>query len=343
MARRDDIIMLSTKELRRLKIIQTVMEGKMTQTDAGKIIGLTDRQIRRIVNQVKKYGDKGICHKFRGKPSNRRKPVELKDRALKQYQEKYAGFGPTLAAEKLEELDQIRISDETLRLWLQESGTPYRTRKKRPHRQWRERRKHFGELVQMDGSHHDWFEGRGPKCVFMGYIDDATGNVFGRFYEYEGTIPAMDSIKRYAELYGYPVSLYSDRHTTYKSTAKPTIDDELNGEYNPMSQFERGMGELGVEVIHANSPQAKGRIERLFGTLQDRLVKEMRLAGTKSIDEANVFLESYLPVYNKRFRVLPANSADLHRTASKVEGIEHILCIKDKRVLRKDNTVTYNG
>lgn len=186
---RGDIIMLSTKELRRLKIIQTVMDGKMTQTEAGKIIGLTARQIRRIVNQVKKHGDKGICHKSRGKPSNRRRPLELKDRALKQYQEKYAGFGPTLAAEKLCELDKIRISDETLRLWLQESGTHYSTRKKRPHRQWRERRKHFGELVQMDGSHHDWFEGRGPKCVLMGYIDDATGNVFGRFYEYEGTIP----------------------------------------------------------------------------------------------------------------------------------------------------------
>ena len=339
----EDIIMLSGKELKRLKIIQAILDSKMMQAEGGKILGLTTRQIRRIIKLVKKEGDKGICHRARGKSSNRRKLAELRDRVIKLYREKYSGFGPTLMAEKLLELDNIKISDETLRLWFKDSGIPYNTRKNRPHRQWRERRGHFGELVQMDGSHHDWFEGRGSKCVLMGYIDDASGNVFGRFYEYEGTIPAMDSIKRYAELYGYPVSLYSDKHTTYKSTAKATIEDELNGDNHHMSQFERAMKELGVEVIHAHSPQAKGRIERLFGTLQDRLVKEMRLAGIKSINEANVFLESFLPVYNKRFRVLPANAADLHRPASNIKGIEHILCIKNKRVLRNDYTITYNG
>jgi len=338
-----DIVMLSGKELKRLKIIQAIIDRKMMQTEGGKILGLTARQIRRIINRVKLEGDKGLCHRARGKHSNRRKSAELRDIVIKLHQEKYSGFGPTLMAEKLGELDNINISDETLRLWFKDSGIPYNTRKNRPHRQWRERRGHFGELVQMDGSHHDWFEGRGSKCVLMGYIDDASGNVFGRFYEYEGTIPAMDSIKRYAELYGYPVSLYSDKHTTYKSTAKATIEDELNGDNHHMSQFERAMKELGVEVIHAHSPQAKGRIERLFGTLQDRLVKEMRLAGIKSINEANVFLESFLPVYNKRFRVLPANAADLHRPASNIKGIEHILCIKNKRVLRNDYTITYNG
>jgi len=137
----------------------------------------------------------------------------------------------------------------------------------------------------------------------MGYVDDATGEVFGRFYEFEGTIPAMDSFKRYIGRYGLPMSLYLDKHTTYKSTAKPTIEDELNGRKRQMSQFERSMGELGVKVIHANSPQAKGRIERLFGTFQDRVIKEMRLDRIKSIDEANRFLETYLPAYNKRFRV----------------------------------------
>jgi len=245
--------------------------------------------------------------------------------------------------QKVEEIDEIKISDETLRLWLKESGVPYKTRKKRPHRQWRERRRHFGEMIQMDGSHHDWFEGRGPECVFMGYVDDATGEVFGRFYEFEGTIPAMDSFKRYIGRYGLPMSLYLDKHTTYKSTAKPTIEDELNGRKRQMSQFERSMGELGVKVIHANSPQAKGRIERLFGTFQDRVIKEMRLDRIKSIDEANRFLETYLPAYNKRFRVPPANATDLHRPFSDKRSLDQILCIKDGRVLRNDHTIAYNG
>src|SRR3990172_3042746 len=234
-----DIVMLSGKELKRLKIIQAIIDRKMMQTEGGKILGLTARQIRRIINRVKIEGDKGLCHRARGKHSNRRKSAELREIVIKLHQEKYSGFGPTLMAEKLVELDGINISDETLRLWFKDSGIPYNTRKNRPHRQWRERRGHFGELVQMDGSHHDLVEGRGPKWVLMGYIDDASGNTFGRFYEYEGTIPAMDSIKRYAELYGYPVSLYSDKHTTYKSTAKPTIEDELNGDKHHMSQFER--------------------------------------------------------------------------------------------------------
>ena len=340
---REDIIMLSRKEMSRVKIIQEVLGKKVTQVEAGEFLGLSDRQVRRIVGRVKRDGDKGFCHRGRGKQSNCSIAEEIRSRVIMLYRDRYAGFGSTLAVEKLEEIDGIKISDETLRLWLRESGILYRTRKKRPHRQWRERRRHFGELVQMDGSHHDWFEGRGPKCVLMGYIDDASGNVFGCFYEYEGSIPAMDSIKRYAEIYGVPSSLYLDRHTTYKSTAKPTIEDELNGSKYHMSQFERAMGELGVRLIHAHSPQAKGRIERLFGTLQDRLVKEMRLEGIKSIDEANVFLETYLPVYNKKFRVSPASSADLHRPLSKIRGVEHILCVKDERVLRNDHTVTYNG
>ena len=340
---REDIIMLSSKEMIRLKIIQEVFDKKVTQVEAGEFLELSDRQVRRIAVRVKREGDKGFCHRGRGKQSNRGIAEEIRIRIIRLYRDRYAGFGPTLAVEKLGEVDGINISDETLRLWLKESGIPYKMRKKRPHRQWRERRRCFGELVQMDGSDHDWFEGRGPKCVLMGYIDDASGSVFGRFYEYEGTIPAMDSIKRYAELYGIPSSLYLDRHTTYKSTAKPTIEDELNGSKYHMSQFERAMGELGVELIHAHSPQAKGRIERLFATLQDRLVKEMRLAGIKSIDEANVFLETYLPVYNKKFRVSPASSADFHRPISKIRGIEHILCIKDERVLRNDHTATYHG
>lgn len=192
----------------------------------------------------------------------------------------------------------------------------------------------------MDGSHHDWFEGRGPWCVLMGYIDDARGRVFGRFYGYEGTIPAMDSFKRYIRKYGLPLSVYLDRYKTYKSTAKPTLEDELN-DREPLSDFERALKELGVEVVHANSPQAKGRIERLFRTLQDRLVKEMRLRRIRTLEEANAFLEAYLPIYNRKFSVRPRERENLHRPLGRGLDLDAILCIKTERTLRNDFTVAH--
>ncbi len=337
-----DIIMLSQRELKRLHVIRKVLDGVLKQVEAAGILSLSDRQIRRLIKRVEVEGDTAVAHKSRGKPSNRGLPKKIKDKAIRLYREKLQGFGPTLAVEKLFEIEGIGISDETLRLWLIESGDWKKQRKGRRHRQWRERKHYFGEMLQMDGSHHDWFEGRGSKCVFMGYIDDATGRAFGRFYEYEGTIPAMDSFKRYIKKYGIPVSVYLDRHTTYKSTAKPTIEDELNAT-EPLSEFERALKELGVEVKHANSPQAKGRIERLFGTLQDRLVKEMRLKGICTIEEANKFLEEYLPEYNRRFAVKPKGEDDLHREIPKGLNLDSILCIKTERVLRNDFTIAHNS
>ena len=271
-----EIIMLTQKELRRLHVIHKILDRRLKQVDAGEILSLSDRQIRRIVKEVRGQGDEGIRHKSRGRASNRRLSGEIKDMVIKLYREKYNDFGPTLLKEKLLEEEVITISDETLRIWLIESGYWKKKRKGKAHRRWRERKSHFGEMVQMDGSHHDCFEGRVSKCVLMGYIDDATGEAFGRFYEYEGTIPAMESFRRYIERYKIPMSIYLDKHTTYKSTGRPTIEEELTGT-GPLSEFERAMKELGVEVIHAGSPQAKGRIERLFKTFQDRLTKEMRL------------------------------------------------------------------
>jgi hypothetical protein len=227
-------------------------------------------------------------------------------------------------------------------LWLAAADISYKKRKVRKHRQWRERKPHFGELVQIDGSHHDWFEGRGPVCVFMGYIDDATGTVSGRFYAYEGTIPAMDSMKRYIKRYGIPQSVYLDKHSTYKSPAAPTIEEQLSDQ-RPMSHFEKSLAGLGVEVIHANSPQAKGRVERLFRTLQDRLVKEMRLAGVKSVDGANEFLKTFLPRYNRKFKKPAASRADLHRPAPHSRELDKILCIKKERTVRNDFTVIHNS
>jgi len=336
-----DIILMSGEELRRLGVIRRVLEGGMRQAKAAGILGLSERQVRRIVKRVGQEGDRGIIHKSRGRWSNRRLTEGLKERVLGVYREKYPDFGPTFASEKLEEVDGIKLGVQTLRNWLLEAGLWQKRRKGRRHRRWRQRKEYRGEMIQMDGSHHDWLEGRGSELVLMGYIDDATNNVLGRFYDYEGTLPAMDSFKRYVRRYGLPQSVYLDRHTTYKSTAKPTLEDELGGR-KAMSQFERALEELGVKVIHANSPQAKGRIERLFGTFQDRLIKEMRLKDIKTKEQANSFLRSYLPRYNKRFGLEPLRDGDLHRPVPEGLDLEAVLCVKRKRALRNDFTIAHH-
>jgi phosphopantetheinyl transferase (holo-ACP synthase) len=334
-----DIIMATQEELKKLHVVRRTMEKAITQSEAADILALTDRQIRRIAARIQLEGDKGVIHRLRGKSSNRALPG--KSKILRIFRAKYPDFGPTLASEKLFERDKIKVNDETLRLWLIEESIPYRKRKKRPHRQWRERRHCFGEMVQMDGSEHPWLEGRGPKLIFMGYIDDATGTPFGRFYKYEGTIPAMDSFKRYIKKYGIPLSVYLDKHTTYKSNAKLSIEDELNNDI-PLSQFERALKELGVEVIHANSPQAKGRIERLFNTFQDRLLKELRLEKAKTMEDANTVTEAFLPKYAKRFAVKAARIDDLHRPIPKGIDLDRILCVKTERTLKNDFTVAHD-
>ena len=212
-----DILQMSQRDRMRLHVIHKAIEGLLKQKEAAEILLLSSRHIRRLIKQVREEGDWGIIHKSRGKPSNRSLPKKIKDKAIGLYSQKYEGFGPLLASEKLLEVDGIEVHDETLRRWLIQSGYWKKTRKGRKHRQWRERKHHIGEMIQIDGSHHDWFEDRRPKCVLMGYIDDATGKVYARFYEYEGTMPAMDSFKRYIRKYGIPVSIYLDKHSTYKS------------------------------------------------------------------------------------------------------------------------------
>lgn len=244
--------------------------------------------------------------------------------------------------EQLANRHGLRLSDETLRRWLRAAGIAHFTRRARPHRTWRARRPHRGELVQLDGSHHDWFEGRGPRCVLVAYIDDASSRVFGRFYEYEGTMPARDSFQRYVKQYGIPLAVYADKHTTYRSPAEPTVEEQLTG-VAPTSQFGRALRELGVELIPAHSPQAKGRIERLFHTLQDRLVKEMRLAGIATMTEANRFLPSWLARYNRRFAVHPTHTTDLHRPLPAGTDVRAVLALKTRRVLRRDRTVAHGG
>lgn len=339
---REDRVIMSVKELRRVSVIRQTMEKQLTQVKASALLGLTPRHIRRLIERVAQAGDQGLAHRGRGKPSNRQIPEPVKTKALKRYEKQYGDFGPTLAAEKLAERHGMAVNAETLRGWLLAKGVTHFQRRKRPHRAWRERRAHVGELIQLDGSHHDWLEGRGPRCVLMAYIDDASSRVCARFYEYEGTLPAMDSFQRYIRQYGIPLAVYADKHTTYQSPAPPTVDEQLAG-VTPTSQFGRALGELAVELIPAHSPQAKGRVERLFKTVQDRLVKELRLAEVSTLEAANRFLESYLPIYNRRFAVPPAQAADLHRPRPTRRELDCMLCLKTIRCLRKDFTITYQG
>lgn len=340
----EGILGLNIHELKRFQIIQQAIDKQVTQKMAASILGMSCRQIKRLVRAVRQSGAQGVVHKAKGKASNVKIPDEIKNTVLSLYRDKYHDFGPTFACEKLLELDGIDISKETLRKWLSEGQQNKRKIKnKKVHRKWRERKGCLGAMVQIDGSHHDWLEGRGPELVLMAYIDDATSTVFGRFYDYEGTLPAMDSFRRYMRKYGLPQSVYLDRHSTYKSTRKLTPEEELEGIRKPLSQFERALGELGVEVIHAYSPQAKGRVERLFGTLQDRLIKEMRLKGLKTKEEANKFLRTYIPLFNRKYGVVAADLTDVHRKSSADLDINSILCIQTERSVKKDSTVTLDG
>ncbi|UCH85671.1 MAG: ISNCY family transposase [Candidatus Latescibacterota bacterium] len=336
---KEDILTMRSKELVRLHMIKKVVGGDVRQVEAAEVLGLSDRQVRRLIRRVEDEGDRGVIHRGRGRSSNRAYPESLKRKVISLYSKKYGDFGPTLFVEKLSEREGIDLGFQTVRNWLIEAGVWERRRRARRHRRWRERKRYRGEMVQVDGSHHDWLEDRGPELVLMGYIDDATNRVMARFYDYEGTLPAMDSFRRYARRYGLPMSLYLDKHATYKSMAKSTIEDRLAGR-RPQSQFERAMRELGVQVIHAHSPQAKGRVERLFRTFQDRLVKEMRLDGIATKDEANRFLGKYLAVHNRWYS--REAQGDVHRPVPQGVDLSRVLCIRAKRGVRNDGTIAHN-
>jgi transposase len=249
---------MKPREIKRLHLIGQALEGKISQKQAAEVAGLSVRQMRRLMKRVKVEAERGVLHRRRGKASNRRIADQTKQRILALFEKHYADYGPTLASEKLQERHQMGVHPETLRLWLGQARLPYKQRRAKPHRQWRPRRSCFGQMVQLDGSHHDWLEGRGPKLVLMGYIDDATNTVEARFYDPEGTIPALDSFRRWVKRYGLPCSVYLDKHTTYRSIRTPSVEEQLEGREHSQSQFQRAMSELGVEVIHAHSPAAKG-------------------------------------------------------------------------------------
>jgi hypothetical protein len=266
----------------------------------------------------------------------------LVDRIVALVKERYRDFKPKFAAEKLWQKEKIRVSDEKMRQIMIGAGLWRVHRHKTEIHPWREPRAHYGEMVQMDGSHHAWLEKRGPKLVLMGMVDDARNRFYGRFYEYEGVYPAMNVLEGYIRRFGLPQSLYVDKHSTYKTVRHPSEDELLRGE-EASTQFERAAQELGIKIIHAHSPQAKGRIERAFSTLQDRLVKEMRLASISTLEDANRFLEDYFPGFNAQFEHEARRPEDLHRQLPKTLKLEEIFCLKSPRTILDGYFIRWKG
>ena len=336
-------IKMTTSERRRLELFSRAKDNLITLKKVADLLGLSYRHVRRICKRYREEGDKGLIHKGRGKPSNRRIDEDIREKVLKLYVQKYEGFGPTLASEHLGLSDGYGINRETLREWLIKGKVWQKKRRRKKHRAWRERKEHIGELVQMDGSHHDWFEGRGDEAVLMVMVDDASSRTYARFGNSETTRAAMETFHRYVDRYGLPQSLYVDRDSIYRCERQPTIEEELK-QTGPLTQFGRAMNTLGVKIIPAYSPQAKGRVERANGTLQDRLVKEMRLEGINAIEEGNRFLEEvFLPKYNEKFNVIPKKEGNLHRPIPKDIVLEEILCFEESRQVQNDWTVSWRN
>jgi transposase len=333
---------MSRKERERLVVFCQVTQKQIDRVEAAQVLGLSLRQMHRQYVRWRDEGERGLLHRSRGRVSPRRWEVSEKSRALELYRESYRGFGPTLFAEKLAEVHGIWASHDTARRWLMGAGLLETTRRGRRSRRRRQRKARFGEMVQMDGSPHAWLEGRGPRCVLMTVIDDATGKRRGRFFEAETTAAAMATLGGWCERFGVPQSLYVDRHGIYRADRDPTLE-ELKSGRRPVTQFGRAAKELDVRLILARSPQAKGRVERSNGVMQDRLVKELRLAGVKTIQAANGWLETsgFWESIDGKFAVEAVDEADAHRPL--VVKLADVLCVKEKRSVGSDGCVQWNG
>lgn len=330
-----ETLSMTEKERRRLVILSRVKEGQMTLVEAHVTLGITYRHTRRLYQRFKKHGAAGLIHKSRGKTSSKKTDKKLLDQVIQRYQERYYDFGPTLAAEKLAE-EKLIISRDVLRRTLIENGLWSPQRKRAVHRTRRERRKRFGELLQLDGSHHDWFEGRREKACLMNLVDDATGRTESLLFEEETTEAAMRTLWHWIELYGVPEMLYSDWKNVYLTNREPTDDELLSGQ-TPLTAFGKACKKLGIKIIGANSPQAKGRVERNHGVYQDRFVKELRLQNISTIEEANTLLRtSFCTALNERFTVMSASSSDAHIPLPGNCDLRTIFCIEKKRVLTND-------
>jgi hypothetical protein len=332
---------LSRKERIRLEVLLKVQKGGISLAKAAGLLKVSYRQVLRIWQRFGAEGSQGLKHGLRDRPSNRQIDMGRRERVLELYQMKYGDFGPTLALEYLRKVDGEELSKETLRGWLIGAGLWRPRRRGSPHREWRERRAHWGELVQMDGSEHDWFEGRRDRASLMVLIDDATNWTHAKFFESETTVAAMTVFQEYVGYYGLPRALYVDRDSIYETTRDSTVDEALR-DASPLTQFGRAMKELEVDLILAHSPQAKGRVERRHGVFQDRLVKALRLKKIRAIDVANRYLDDeFLDDLNERFHVEARSPTDLHRSVPRGLKLEHVLCYQEERSVQNDWTVSW--
>lgn len=334
----DELLDMSTKELSRLQVMQGLAEKRLSQKEAAKMLDLSVRQVKRLRSAYRRSGAAGLVSKRRGRPSANQLDEKLKHKVLNFLHGKYKGFGPTLACEKLVEIEKLSISDESVRqiMIAEDLWKPHKIAKLVVH-QMRERRACFGELVQMDGSPHAWFEDRGPACTLLVLIDDATGKLLGLlFADQESFHNYARLVRTYLERYGKPLAFYTDKHGVFR------VNQVSREKGDAQTQFGRAMQELDIELLCANSPQAKGRIERANQTLQDRLVKEMRLLHISNPEQGNAYLPKFLEDFNSRFAFSPRSSNNVHRPLTVRENLNHILAWQESRLLSKNLTLQFN-
>ncbi|MBW0371447.1 ISNCY family transposase [Ensifer adhaerens] len=331
------LIAMSERDLQRIEVLSKVIAGRMTLVSAAHVLELSTRQVRRLLERISTGGAASIRHQAIGRPSNNRICDGVRDYAMTIVHERYADFGPTLATEKLAERDGLTVSRETLRQWMSDDGLWLSRKQRRTFHQPRLRREAYGELVQIDGSEHRWFEDRGPSCSLLVFVDDATGKLMQvRFVRSEGAFTYFEALALYLKHHGAPVAFYSDKHSVFRVAKK----DAKGGQ--GMTQFGRALCELNIEILCANSSQAKGRVERMNRTLQDRLVKELRLAGIDDMEAGNAFLPGFIEHYNARFAIVPARPDDLHRPMNLApDRLAEILCKREQRYVGAQLTFSF--
>ena len=333
-----EFLTMSTKELDRLYILQRVCDRRLKAVEASRILGITPRQMRRLVERFKQSGAAGLISRSRGKPSNNRLPEALSREAIDCVRRRYSDFGPTFAAEKLREVHQVKISVESLRGLMIAEGlwTPRNLRDARV-QQPRQRRACIGELIQIDGCDHDWFEDRAPRCSTLAFIDDATSRIMElRFVESESTFEYFAATRNYLAAHGKPAAFYSDKHSVFR------VNTNTAAAGTGITQFARALADLQIGLICANTPAAKGRVERAHATMQDRLVKELRLAGICSRQAANAFAPQFVADYNRRFGKAARSEHNAHRELLATENLDDIFCWQEERSLRPNLTLRYD-
>jgi len=339
----DEKLVLTMKEMQRIEILRRIEAGKLEVDSGATALGRSVRTVYRMLATLRSKGIKGLQHGNKGRPSPRRIARSVREQVLRLVRKEYADVNDTHLRELLFQQKKLRIGRETLRSLLRAEGIgPKRHRRSKKYRSRRERKPAFGFMLQLDASPHDWLEGRGPWITLVGAIDDATNFRWARFVQVENTWSYLDLLSQICLSHGLPLSLYADKHSAFFVNREPTLEEQLRGSV-PVTQFGRAMDELRIRLIRAHSPQAKGRIERQWAFLQDRLVVELRLAGASTLEQANVVLQRILLDYNNRFRVAPVDAVPVFRKSPKTENLQRILCLKDTRTVAKDHTISFEG